>query len=208
MGLRGLYAIADADTLAGRNLLAAVAAAIDGGAALVQYRDKQSGPAQRAERARTLVELGRGRGVPVIINDDIELARATGAAGVHLGDGDGDPAQARARLGGDAIIGVSCYDELERARRGAAAGADYVAFGRMFPSPTKPEGPRPPHNILRRAREVTGLPVCAIGGITVDNAPKLIAAGADLLAVITDLFAADDIAARAAQYRALFAQKD
>lgn len=203
--LRGLYAIADTATLAGRDLEAAVAAAISGGAALVQYRDKGGDAQRRLREARNLVRITAAQGVPLLINDDVELARASGAAGVHLGADDGDAATARAVLGANALIGISCYDELDRALAAARAGADYVAFGRMYPSRTKPGGPRPRPGLLAAARARTGLPVCGIGGITLANAPEVIAARADLLAVIGDLFEADDIGARAAAYARLFA---
>lgn len=203
--LRGLYAIADRSTLDGRDLVAAAGEAMAGGAALVQYRDKIGTPAQRMETAQRLVALGQARGVPVIINDDVELALRCGAAGVHVGADDDAPERARERLGPDAIIGVSCYDRLERALAVAHCGVDYVAFGRMYPSTTKPGGPRPALDILTHARAATGLGICAIGGITVDRAPELITAGADLLAVIGDLFTADDIQARANAYLRAFA---
>lgn len=208
MNLRGLYAIADTATLAGDDPVAAVEAAIDGGAVLVQYRDKGRGRRRRLAEAAALVQLGRRRGVPVLINDDVALAADCGADGVHLGADDDDIPGARHRLGSRAIIGASCYDDIERARQAAAAGADYLAFGRMFPSATKPGGPRPLPGLLGAARAQTGLPICAIGGITTANAAGVIAAGADLLAVIGDLFGASDIHARAAEYARLFETRD
>jgi thiamine-phosphate pyrophosphorylase len=128
--------------------------------------------------------------VPLIINDDLALALAIGADGVHLGRDDGDPAEARRALGPGRILGVSCYDEWARAEAGAAAGVDYLAFGAVYPSPTKPHAPRAGLELLARAKRELGLPVAAIGGITLDNAPPLIAAGASLLAVISDVFSA------------------
>jgi thiamine-phosphate pyrophosphorylase len=197
---RGLYAITDGPR---PDLRDAVGAALLGGARLVQYRDKTHDSARRTEEARMLMELCASHAAPLIINDDIELARAVGAAGVHLGEDDGDIAAARVYLGAKAIIGVSCYDSIERARQLAAAGADYVAFGAFFPSPTKPLARRASLDLLRAARSL-GIPQVAIGGITHDNAPPLIEAGADYLAVISSLFGASDIRAAAQRYTQLF----
>lgn len=206
--LRGLYAIADTATLGGREPGRVMAAAMAGGARLVQYRDKSADDARRHREASALVSLGRAHGVPVLINDDLALALAVGADGVHLGADDADPAMARESLGADTIIGVSCYDELARARAAAHAGADYLAFGRMFASTTKPGGPRPAPGVLHSARRETGLAICAIGGITTANAPMAIAAGADLVAVIGDLLLAADVRARAAAFAELFEGPD
>lgn len=204
---RGLYAIADRETVVGEHFEAAVEAALRGGAVMVQYRDKGTDPARRLREAQWLVRACRRFGARSIINDDPALAAAAGADGVHVGAGDGDPATIRDHLGPDAIVGVSCYDRLDLATRARAAGADYVAFGRMYPSTTKPGGPHPGVELLGRAREATGLSVCAIGGITAARAPELITAGADLLAVIGDLFNREDIAAHAAGYTWLFASE-
>ncbi len=187
---RGLYLITreSADT---RALARTVAAALDGGAVMVQYRDKSTDAARRLEQAETLSALCIAHGVPLIINDDVKLARACGARGVHLGEHDGEIATARAQLGLEALIGVSCYDDLERAHAAARQGASYIAFGSFFSSPTKP-GARRAHRDLLRDSATLGLPRVAIGGITVDNAPALIAAGADMLAVISAIFDAPD----------------
>lgn len=202
--LRGLYALTDTGLTPGAKLITAVEAAIRGGARLVQYRDKSGDAARRAEEARALVELCRGHGVPLIVNDDVELAAVTGADGVHLGKDDGDPAAARVRLGPRAIIGVSCYDSLERAVAAARAGADYVAFGSFHASGSKPGAVRPPAGLLGDARRHLGIPLCAIGGITPGNGGALVAEGADILAVIRGLFAATDITAAARSYAKLF----
>jgi len=190
--VRGLYAI----TPEGPGLVAKVRSALEGGIALLQYRSKRGA---RAE-ADAIVKLAKEFHVPVIVNDDAELALALGADGAHLGKDDGDFAAARTRLRGK-ILGASCYDRLELARAAVAAGADYVAFGSVFASPTKPGAVRAPLSLFENN---LGVPKCAIGGITLENAPRLIAAGADLLAVITDLFDAPDIAARARAYGKLF----
>ena len=198
--LRGLYAISDGPR---DDLLEACAAALEGGARILQYRDKTREASCRLDEARALQALCARFGVPLIVNDDVELAAAAGAAGVHLGEDDGDLASARARLGAQAIIGVSCYDSLERARHFAAAGADYLAFGAFFPSPTKPHARRATLDLLRDARAF-GKPLVAIGGITIDNAPSLIEAGADGVAVISALFNAEDVRVAAQAFASLF----
>lgn len=142
-------------------------------------------------------------GVPLLINDDAALAAELGADGVHLGEHDGDIASARRLLGDDAIIGASCYDDIERARRLAAEGASYLAFGAFFPSPTKPNARRASLQLLRDSAHL-GLPRVAIGGITTDNAPSLVDAGADLVAVISGVFDAPDPVAAARAYLSLF----
>jgi thiamine-phosphate pyrophosphorylase len=154
-----------------------------------------------------LLGMCRGFGVPLILNDDLRLALDIGADGAHLGREDGDLAAARAALGPGKLLGVSCYDDMGWAREAKHIGADYIALGSFFASPTKPGAVRAPLTLLTRARVEFGLPVCAIGGIKLDNAPQLIAAGADLLAVITDLFEAPDIQARAASYNRLFSER-
>ena len=197
--MRGLYAItpdiADTAELARR-----VEQALKAGVALLQYRNKAISKDKRLLQARELAPLARGYGVPLIVNDDVEIALAVGANGAHLGRDDGDLAAARAQLPGK-ILGTSCYADLDKAKAAVRAGADYVAFGSVFPSPTKPQAVRAPLSLFGHD---LGVPLCAIGGITIENAPKLVAAGASLLAVISDLFEAPDIAARAAQYRRLF----
>lgn len=198
--LRGLYAISDGPR---EDFLAACTAALEGGARILQYRDKTTDASRRLDEARALRSLCARFGVPLIVNDDVELAAAVGAAGVHLGEDDGDLASARTRLGANAIIGVSCYDSLERARHFAAAGADYLAFGAFFPSPTKPHARRATLELLRDARAF-GKPLVAIGGIDVDNAAPLIAAGADSIAVISALFGAKDVRAQARRFASLF----
>jgi thiamine-phosphate pyrophosphorylase len=193
MKLRGLYAI----TPDAADIMSKVSEALAGGPALLQYRRKKRDIAE----ARAIVALARRYGVPVIVNDDVDLALEADADGVHLGREDGDLASARKRIPGK-ILGASCYNDPALARAAVAAGADYVAFGSVYPSPTKPQAVRAP---LALFGERVGVPLCAIGGITLQNAPAVIAAGADLLAVITDLFDAPGVRARAAQYKRLFA---
>lgn len=202
--LRGLYALSDTELCPGARLLPAVEAAIRGGARLVQYRDKSRDAVRRAAEARALVELCRGHGIPLIVNDDVELAAAVGADGVHLGKDDGDPGLARVRLGPRAIVGASCYDSLERAVAAAQAGADYVAFGSFFPSETKPGAVRARPTLLTEARRRLSIPLCAIGGITPENGRALVESGADMLAIIRGLFAASDVTSAARAYSKLF----
>lgn len=201
---RGLYAVTDDRPAPDADLVRAVEAAILGGARLIQYRDKSADPARRHRQAGLLSELCRRHGVPLIVNDDVELAAASGAAGVHLGEDDPAPEAARARLGPDAIIGVSCYDRLDLALAARGRGADYVAFGSVYPSSTKPAARRAGLELLREARRRLDLPIAAIGGITPANAPPLVAAGVDWLAVISGVFGQPDVAAAARAYAALF----
>jgi len=197
---RGLYAITDGPRT---DLPAVVAQALAGGARVLQYRDKTADARRRHADAIALRQLCDLHAVPLIVNDDVALAVAVGAAGVHLGRDDGDVAAARAALGAGSIVGVSCYDSLQRARSAAAAGADYVAFGAFFPSPTKPHAARASPDLLRQSATL-GLPRVAIGGITPDNAPSLVEAGADFLAVISALFAAPDVQAAARCFARLY----
>lgn len=200
MTLRGLYAITP--DIADTALLARkVEQALGAGVALLQYRNKLLPKDQRLLQAQALAPIARGYGVPFIVNDEPDLALGVGANGAHLGKDDGDLAAARARLTGK-LLGASCYADLDKARAAVRAGADYVAFGSVFPSSTKPGAVRAPLSLFGHD---LGVPLCAIGGITLENAPRLIAAGASLLAVISDLFDAPDIGQRAAAYQKLFA---
>ena len=197
---RGLYAITGGPHA---DLLERAAAALRGGANMLQYRDKSDAAARRRVEAAALVAICNMHMALCIINDDIDLAHAVGAHGVHLGEHDADLLRARHTLGQQAIIGVSCYDDLARARAAAAQGADYLAFGAFYPSPSKPQARRAHPQLLREARHL-GLPLVAIGGITPDNGAALIAAGADFLAVISGVFAAPDSEAAARRYSELF----
>lgn len=203
---RGLYVLTDSTLIPDEKLIPAVAAAIAGGAVMVQYRDKSDDADKRRWEAQDLVNLCRPLGVPLIINDDVALAAAVGAAGVHLGRDDGDITSARAALGPGAIIGVSCYNELERAVAAEAAGADYVAFGSFYPSTIKPGAVRATIELLHQAKARLRLPVVAIGGINADNGARLVAAGADLLAVISGVFGHTDVRAAARHLADLFAR--
>jgi thiamine-phosphate pyrophosphorylase len=200
---RGLYAITNGPRA---DLPEAARAALLGGARVLQYRDKTHDAARRLQESRALAKLCVEFDVPLIINDDVELAGASGAAGVHLGEDDIAIVAARERLGADAIIGVSCYDSLQRARDAARAGANYLAFGAFFPSRTKPHRRQPSLALLREAKAF-GLPLVAIGGITPDNGGPLIEAGADFLAAISSVFDASDIQAEARRFDELFERK-
>lgn len=202
MPIEGLYALTPeaSDETA---LTASVETALVAGLKLLQVRCKLERDA-RVRQTLRMVALCRRYGATCIVNDDAALAAQTGADGVHLGRGDGSVAGARQVLGPDAIIGVSCYDDLARAQRLRAEGADYVAFGSFFPSSVKPDAVRPRLDLLTRARALLDCPIVAIGGISLATAPLVRAAGADALAVITDVFSAADIGARVRAYGRLF----
>lgn len=202
--LHGLYVLTDSGLTAGKPLTDAIAAAIRGGARLVQYRDKSTDYARRTREAQALLAVCREHEVPLIVNDDVALAGQIGADGVHLGREDAALEEARVQLGPRAVIGVSCYASLERAIAAEHAGADYVAFGSFFASPSKPQAVRAPHSLLAEARQRLNVPICAIGGITPENGAELLAAGADMLAVISGLFAQTDVEAAARRYARLF----
>lgn len=202
--LRGLYVITDSRLIPPGELVERVSLAIAGGAAVVQYRNKGPAAATRREELFALSELCRQQGIPLIVNDDVELAAAAGASGVHLGRDDADPPSARERLGAEAIIGISCYNDLQRAREAVAAGADYVAFGRFHPSHSKPQAVLAAPQILRQAAAELTVPIAAIGGILPANAGALLGAGASLLAVIHGVFGQQDITAAARGYAELF----
>ncbi|WP_245831939.1 thiamine phosphate synthase [Solemya velesiana gill symbiont] len=206
--LKGLYAITDSQLAANSNLIDQVAQALAGGANIIQYRDKSGDPAKRLEEAQALLRLCREHAVPLIINDDVELAAQIGADGVHLGRGDPDLDAARSRLGREAIIGVSCYNQFERALSAQQAEADYIAFGRFFPSSVKPEAVQADIDLLHRARDELELPTVAIGGITPENGGALIKAGADMLAVIHGVFGQADVKAACERFTELFKQKE
>lgn len=200
VSIRGLYAITNGPR---PDLRHAVAAALTGGARIVQYRDKTADQPRRSAEAMSIVDLCNRNSAISIINNDVKLARECGATGVHLDADDGEIAAARARLGNNVLIGVSCRDSVDRARLAVAAGADYVSFGAFHPSLTKPHAPPATPDLLRAARSL-GVPVVAIGGISPDNAASLIDAGADCVAVISSLFDAADIEAAARQFSQLF----
>ena len=204
MNIHGLYVIADTAAMTEAELMGNVALAIRGGAQAVQYRDKDHDPDGRYRMAFGLARLCERHRVPFIINDDAALAVSVNADGVHLGRDDMSLSQARQLVGNDRLIGVSCYDDVHRALELAAQGADYVAFGSFFPSPSKPGTVPASPAVLRQARKQLNIPIVAIGGITPDNGAQLLAAGADALAVISGVFSRTDIPAAARQFAQLF----
>lgn len=197
--VRGLYAITpdESDTAA---LAAKVELAIRGGARMVQYRNKLADGRLRRRQALALLRLCRARGVPLIVNDDLDLAVELDADGAHLGRGDSALAVARRRLPAGRLLGASCYVDLDTALAAMDAGADYVAFGAAFPTAVKPGAPRATLALYAEARARLDVPIVAIGGITPENAAAVAAAGADAVAVITGLFGAQDIEGRARQF--------
>jgi thiamine-phosphate pyrophosphorylase len=201
--LTGLYAITPEEPST-RELARKVRLALAGGARIVQYRSKSVDPVARREQAEALLALCRASRVPLIVNDDLDLAESIGADGLHLGREDVPIAAARRRLGPAKILGASCYDQLDLGAAARDAGADYLAFGSAFPSTTKPGAVRAPPALYREAKSRLGCSIVAIGGITSRNAQALIDAGVDSLAVISALFDAEDIERRAREFAALF----
>ncbi|CAH0243726.1 thiamine phosphate synthase [Stenotrophomonas lactitubi] len=199
---RGVYLITPDEPDTAR-LLARTAPLLAAGATWLQYRNKTASDALRREQATALQALCAVHGVPLIVNDDPALAQAIGAAGVHLGGTDGDIGAARSLLGPDAIIGASCYDQLANAERAVAAGASYVAFGAFFPTTTKVTSSRAHVDLLRQSAAL-GVPRVAIGGLSPDNVGPIIDAGADLLAVVSGIYAAQDPVATQRAYLARF----
>lgn len=198
---RGLYAITQTEHKSPDTIIAEVTAALKGGAVVIQYRDKS--PDDTEALATALLEICHHHNAPLIINDDIVLAKKVGADGVHLGRDDDSVSNARKQLGNDTIIGVSCYDDLDKALQMQAQGVDYVAFGRFFPSNSKPLASPAHIETLLQARQTIDIPVVAIGGILPENGDQLLTAGADLLAVIGGVFDQNpEQSARA--YQALF----
>lgn len=204
--LAGVYALTPDDNLLPR-LSALVESALQGGVKWVQYRNKIAPTALRRAEATELLRLCKAHGAKLIVNDDVWLAVEIGADGAHLGRDDlpgGSLQTARNALGPHRILGVSCYDDLARAEVAVDAGADYIAFGSMFPSVTKPQATRASLDIVSEAKRRFRVPVCAIGGITTQNAAQVLDAGADMIAVLTDLFDAMDIRKQAEKFQRLF----
>ncbi len=204
--LRGLYALTPDDNLLPR-LSALVESALKGGVKWVQYRNKTApAPLKRAQAAE-LLRICHAHGAKLIVNDDVWLAVEVGADGAHLGRDDipgGGIATARDALGAKRILGISCYDDLARAEVAVDAGADYIAVGSVFASATKPQATRASLDVVAAAKQRFPVPVVAIGGITTKNAPQVLAAGADMVAVMSDLFDAMDIKSQAEKFQKLF----
>lgn len=202
--LQGLYVLTDQTLTSADRINDCVQQAINGGCKIVQYRDKTSTETERLQQATKLNDLCRQHDVLFIINDDISLAKQSGAHGVHLGKNDPDLSQARSILGADSIIGVSCYNDLQRAKKAQENGADYIAFGSFFQSNIKPDAQQADIQLLTEANPCINIPIVAIGGITRNNAGSLINAGADMVAVISDVFAQNDITSAASDFSRLF----
>jgi thiamine-phosphate pyrophosphorylase len=204
-GIKGLYAVTP-DIPDTDELLRRVRLALQGGARVLQYRNKSAGAKLKLQQAQALRSLTQAFNTTFIVNDDAHLADQVGADGVHLGGEDGSVAKARAVLGKSRLIGVSCYNRGPLAQEAVKQGADYVAFGAFFSSSVKPGAVKADVSLLRSARNEVGVPIVAIGGITQQNGGELIAAGADALAVITALFEAPDIEVAAREFSTLFSR--
>lgn len=201
--IKGLYALTP-DTVDTPDLLRRVRDAIGGGVQVLQYRNKIADDELRLRQAQALREVTREAGVTFIINDDAQLAAAVDADGVHLGAADGEIKAARALLGDNKLIGVSCYNQLSIARGAVLAGANYVAFGAFFSSSVKPDAAVATLDLLHEARGEFSLPIVAIGGINANNGAALVSAGADAIAVISAVFDAADIRLAANNLAKLF----
>ena len=201
--ISGLYAITpdEADT---DLLLAKVEAALQGGISVLQYRNKQASYKLQTQQASAILPLCKQYQVPFIINDSIELCLALNADGVHIGADDGNIAEVKARLGANKILGASCYNRFDLALSAQQAGATYVAFGACFASSTKPHAPVASLDLFKQAKAQLHIPAVAIGGITLTNAPSVIQAGADSIAVINAIFNADGVKLAAQQFAYLF----
>lgn len=189
----GLYIITDQKLIPRERFAGTVEAAVSGGAGILQLREKDTPRGEIVEIGKELLGITRRYSIPLIINDSPELAAEIGADGVHLGEEDAGIAHARSVLGEDAIIGVSCYGRIERGLDALAGGADYVAFGTPYNTPTKPGRTPTPFEILREAAaRIKEIPVFAIGGITAENAVDVLETGVSGIAVITSVFGAAD----------------
>ena len=195
--LKGLYAITDEHLIAEAHFIPMVELALQGGARIIQYRDKSDHHQKRLTQASALRAICNQYQATLIINDDIELASTVNADGVHLGKDDSQITEARQVLGDNRIIGISCYNDINLAINAEKNSADYVAFGAMFSSPTKPEAVTANLEIISAAKQQLSIPVCVIGGITGNNIQQVIQHGADMTAVISSLFSTDDIKHRA-----------
>ncbi len=191
--ISGLYVITDNKLIDRENFVQTVEKAIRGGARIVQLREKDTSQDEIIKLGRELLLVTRQYRVPLIINDSPELASEIGADGVHLGGEDASIENARSLLGDKALIGVSCYNQIERGLKSVQSGADYVAFGTPYYTPTKPDREPTSIEILEEAvRLITEIPVFAIGGITKDNASRILQTGVDGIAVITSVFGSTD----------------
>lgn len=197
---RGLYAITDCVRLHYPEMLDRTECILKAGVAAVQYRDKNPDSKTRREVAARLHDLCGKHATPLIVNDDVDTALAVGAEGIHLGREDAGLEEARRQAGGGVLIGVSCYNDLDRAVAAESAGADYAAFGAMFPTASKDATVPATPELIARAKAVLSIPVLAIGGITPENCREIVDAGADLLAVISSVYLAEDPVAVVARF--------
>jgi len=204
--IKGLYAITP-DSADLNTLIQKTKSAIEGGAFMVQYRSKIQDRDVKMQQCAAILRLCREHNVPCIVNDDVDMCRILEADGVHLGEKDDNIAEVRHILGEDAIIGSSCYDQLDRAKSAQKEGASYVAFGAMFPTSTKPNAPRATLALLKEAKREIQIPIVAIGGITVNNAHDVIKTGIDAIAVINSLYEAKSIKETAETFAKMFHQK-
>ena len=186
--LQGLYVIADADCIGTDEIITKTEEVLVAGVKIIQYRDKINTQDNRYKIAGALRKLTNNYKCLFLINDDVQLAKSINADGVHLGKDDASIERARILLGDDKIIGASCYAKYENAQMVINASADYIAFGSFYPSSTKPNAPRAEITLLTKAKQQLKTPICAIGGITPQNAPNVLAAGADMIAVISAVF--------------------
>jgi len=199
----GLYAITDPRLLPSERLIASVESALRGGARVIQYRDKTASDIERVKNAQSLRDLCANYQAPLIINDDLNLCLRINAGGLHLGKSDGDIAHARSKLGDEKLLGVTCHSNLVYAQHCIQQGVDYCAFGRIFPSITKPNAPHCSQDTLQLATKLAS-PSVAIGGITTENAPSIIATNIHSIAVIQGLFGHQDIEATARIFSSFF----
>ncbi len=207
MNLHGIYALTDEHLLPDPVLVPAAERALAAGITLLQYRNKLGDSATRRRQAVELLDICRRYSVPLIINDDIELCADIGADGVHLGQQDGSLSAARKLLGSNALIGITCHQSLDLALSAESEGANYVAFGRFYPSSTKPGAPAARPEILTEANKQLTIPMVAIGGVNAENGGSLITAGADMLAVVGGIFGSDDIEGNVTALRKLFSSR-
>lgn len=205
--MKGLYAIVDASVVPRAQLAQFAAEVIRGGATVVQYRDKHASDSEFSETAQGILAVCKKHSIPLILNDHPQKCLDVGADGVHLGKDDMKVDEARALLGPNGIIGRSCYNDLNLANGAEHSGADYVAFGAIYGSTTKPEASPATLDTLVHARKEISIPVVAIGGITPDNAPPVISAGADMIAVISGLAVGGQPFQNAQRYQHLFQNK-
>ena len=206
--IRGVYAIIDTEVVPDDALSQTANAIINNGVSVIQYRAKAVGTAQKLKQAGTLADLCRRAEIPLIINDDIALCLSVEATGVHLGRDDQTLTEARKRLGPDKIIGISCYNQLNQAIAAQQMGADYVAFGSVFSSSTKPNAVNAPLELLKQAKQQLEVPVVAIGGITINNIKRVIETGVDAAAIIRGLFAEPNPGIIARQIADLFRESE